>query len=149
MKHSPQSREGRNQTQKIPCCLCDILPLTPTCPSTHLQANINLLSATLVSIFCDFIWMKSYIILCFEGGSLASFTQYGGNLCWNLFLWLILMVHCFLLLKGKHFVIWICVFLPQVASLSTDFRCQIFVITDVWTNVGIQLNWWFYLSCIF
>lgn len=40
----------------------------PYLPSTHLQANINLLSATLVSIFCDFIWMKSYIILFLREG---------------------------------------------------------------------------------
>lgn len=91
----------------------------PYLPSTHLQANINVLSASLVCILCDFIWMKLYIILFLEGGSLASFTRYGGNLCWNLLLRLISIVHCFLLLKGKHFVIWICIFLPQVASLST------------------------------
>lgn len=116
--HDQESEDIRPQIFLVP--LCDFLPLPPPCLTTsHLQAKINLLSVSPDCIFWNFIWTKSHSIFFFEGGSLASLTQHNGNLCWDLLMWLVSIVHCFYLLSSKHSILWIWIFLPQVVSAFT------------------------------
>lgn len=120
MKPSPRWREWRYQTPNFPCASLWFLASHPSLPHhPPSPGKIHLLSVTLDCIFWNFIWTKSHSIFFFEGGSLASFTQHNGNWCWDLLMWLVSIVHCFLLLSSKHSIVWIWILLPQVVSAFT------------------------------